>query len=407
MDLIKKRLAHSGFKVPPANQETRDLERILEETMDEDLHDPKRALAAKLRRNSVQKRRRTPTYTPSKGIKINDEAVFKKSQFTHPDVIRKKKEEARRLVALKNKRNSDPKHGSRPASPHHSPTRRQVNKRTPSPTRPAPAAMSVGKAKSVSPPPSPASRDRRQSIPPDEFDLAHKKIKEERLKAQAMGSHERIGTHVYSSTNLEAPGRHPLKPDSLRSPSPAHDDHFISPHDQMFGQHHGHHHSMDHHDLEDEEHEHHEGHHSSGHHTEDLSGRSALSQVKMRTHLRYRKKGKKSGSKKVEASDSSEQLHSSRKVKYLARTTHFLEYEVHSYSFYLILPTYSINYRHLQVASLIRIFRLLTQRNTKPGEMDRRHFRSYFQTTFGITDDILLDQLFHQFDEEHEGSVIV
>ena len=51
------------------------------------------------------------------------------------------------------------------------------------------------------------------------------------------------------------------------------------------------------------------------------------------------------------------------------------------------------------------MFHALTKDSKTPNMMDRVLFTEFFRVLFGITDSLMLDQIFYYFDADREGSV--
>jgi Ca2+-binding EF-hand superfamily protein len=75
-----------------------------------------------------------------------------------------------------------------------------------------------------------------------------------------------------------------------------------------------------------------------------------------------------------------------QQIEYISKNTHFSTAEV----------------RDLQ-----KMFRNLTQMYGTPGDMNRALFRVFFIQVLGITDSVMLDQIFNYFDAGGEGSISV
>lgn len=59
----------------------------------------------------------------------------------------------------------------------------------------------------------------------------------------------------------------------------------------------------------------------------------------------------------------------------------------------------------LQVEALAIMFHALTKDSKTPNTMDRILFSEFFRLLFGITDSLMLDQIFYFFDADREGTV--
>ncbi|CAG7685565.1 unnamed protein product [Allacma fusca] len=105
---------------------------------------------------------------------------------------------------------------------------------------------------------------------------------------------------------------------------------------------------------------------------------------KIRTIMKKRKRKKLSDRHQEE--DLMKELLINQQLEYLGRHTHF-----------------SID----EVRSLYDMFKAMTKKTRVPGEMDRTLFREVFQRQFGMTNDIMLDQMYYFFDADHEGSISI
>ena len=77
----------------------------------------------------------------------------------------------------------------------------------------------------------------------------------------------------------------------------------------------------------------------------------------------------------------------------------------------IINPIIKINWINYIVISLFKIGHLQAQFNKiaelsgTPGEMKRLLFQQMFVDVFGVTDNVMLDNMFRYFDADGEGSV--
>jgi Ca2+-binding EF-hand superfamily protein len=99
-----------------------------------------------------------------------------------------------------------------------------------------------------------------------------------------------------------------------------------------------------------------------------------------------KRKKKKKVSDRHQEEDLMKELLVNQQLEYLSRHTHFNLDEVRS---------------------LHEMFKAMTTKMPIPGEMDRILFREVFQRQFGMTNDIMLDQMYYFFDADHEGSISI